>query len=197
MVSGEQKLKGANNHCLFVRVRSGTMSSPWENEFRHRIEAFETPFSAKDKGKAISIKMRVTSGCFHREHSPYAYRLIDAQLKSYSSHDKEFSFIEHESGPELLVYVALGTAGITIAKSVIDLVTAIIKARSEGAKRGDRKDNPIELIVRGFGDDGKINEEILLKFDSWDEPVEESIERALKKKISIVLGKSEKKKKKA
>jgi hypothetical protein len=161
------------------------------------MEAFETPFSAKDKGKAISIKIRVTSGCFHREHSPYAYRLIDAQLKSYPPHNKEFSFMEHESGPELLVYVALGTAGITIAKSVIDLVTAIIKARSEGAKRGDRQGNPIELIVRGFGEDGKIDEEIVLKFDSWDEPVEESIEKALKKKISIVLGKSEKKKKKA
>ena len=91
----------------------------------------------------------------------------------------------------------MGTAGITIAKSVIDLVTAIIKARSEGAKRGDRRDNPIELIVRGFGDDGKINEEIVLKFDSWDEPVEESIEKALKKKINILIGKSEKKKKKA
>lgn len=172
------------------------MSSSWENEFRHRIEAFKTPFSAKGKGKAISIKIRVTSGCFHREHSPYAYRLIDTQLRSYPSHDKEFSFIEHESGPELLVYVALGTAGITIAKSIIDLIIAIIKARSEGAKKGDRPDNPIELIVRGFGDDGKINEEIVLKCDSWDEPVEEIIEKALKKKISIVIGKPEKKKKK-
>jgi hypothetical protein len=173
------------------------MNSPWENEFRHRIETFETPFSATGKGKAISIKIRVTSGCFHREHSPYAYKLIDAQLKSYPSHDNEFSLIEHESGPELLVYVALGTAGITLAKSVIDLITAIIKARSEGAKRGDRPDNPVELVVRGFGDDSKIKEEIVLRFDSWDEPVEETIEKALKKKISIIMGKPEKKKKKA
>ncbi|MGA2385677.1 MAG: hypothetical protein ABSG33_04005 [Candidatus Bathyarchaeia archaeon] len=173
------------------------MNSPWENEFRHRIETFEAPFSAKSKGKAISIKIRVTSGCFHREHSPYAYRLIDARLESYPSHDKEFSFIEHESGPELLLYVALGTTGITLAKSVIDLITAIIKARSEGAKRGDRPDYPIELIVRGFSDDGKINEEIVLKFDSLDDPVKGTIEKALKKKIGIVLGRPGKKKKKA
>ena len=93
------------------------------------------------------------------------------------------------------MYVALGTAGITLAKSVIDLITAMIKARSEGAKRGDRPDNPIELIVRGFGDDGKIKEEIVLKFDSWAELEEETIEKTLKEKISIVIGKPEKKEK--
>jgi hypothetical protein len=125
-------------HVLSVHndVGGNNMNSPWENEFRHRIETFEIPFSAKGKGKAISIKVRVTGGCFHREHSPNACRIIDAQLESYHSHEREFSFIEHESGPELLVYVALGTAGITLAKSVIDLITAIIKARSEGAKKG-------------------------------------------------------------
>lgn len=173
------------------------MNSSWENEFRHRIEAFETPFSAKGKGKAISIKIRVTSGCFHREHSPNAYRIIDAQLESYPSHEREFSFIEHESGPELLVYVALGTAGITLGKSVIDLITAIIKARSEGAKKGDRRDYPIELIVRGFRDDGKIDEEVVLRFNSHDPVDREIIEKALKKKVSIVLGRPEKKKKRA
>jgi len=173
------------------------MNSPWENEFRHRIETFEIPFSAKGKEKAISIKVRVTGGCFHREHSPNACRIIDAQLESYHSHEREFSFIEHESGPELLVYVALGTAGITLAKSVIDLITAIIKARSEGAKKGDRHDYPIELIVRGFRDDGKINEEIVLRFDSWNPVDREIIEKALKEKVSIVLDRAEKKKKRS
>ena len=172
------------------------MTSSWEDEFRQRIEAFETPFSAKGKGKAISIKVRVTSGCFHREHSPYAYRIIDAQLASYSSHDREFSFIEHESGPELLVYIALGTAGISIAKSVIDLITAIIKARSEGVKRGDRPAYPLELIVRGFRDDGKINEEIVLRFDSGNPFDREIIEKALIEKVSIVLDGAEKMKNK-
>jgi hypothetical protein len=170
------------------------MSSSWENDFRHRIEVFESPFSGKSKGKAISIKIRVTGGCFHREHSPIAYRIIDSYLKSYSPHNGEFSFIEHESGPELLVYVALGTAGITLAKSVIDLITAIIKARSEGAKEGDRHDYPVELIVRGF-DDGKVNEEIVLRFNSHDPIDRELIKENLEKKVSKMLTKPKKKKK--
>ena len=67
-------------------MESGTMNSPWENEFRHRIETFEALLLAKGEGKAkaISIKIRVTGGCFHREHSPYAYRIIDTQLKLFS-----------------------------------------------------------------------------------------------------------------
>jgi len=170
------------------------MSSSWENDFRHRIEMFETPFSAKSKGKAISIKIRVTGGCFHREHSPYAYRIIDAQLESYSPHDREFSFIEHESGPELLVYVA---AGITLAAGVINLITAIIKARSEGAKRGDRHDYAVELIVRGFRDEGKVTEEVVLRFDSHDPVDREIIEKALNEKVRIVLGRAERKKKRS
>jgi hypothetical protein len=115
-------------------------------------------------------------------------------LQSYPPHDREFSFIEHESGPELLVYVALGTVGITLAKSVIDLITAIIKARSEGAKKGDRHDYPIELIVRGF-DDGKFKEEIVLRFDSRDPIDRELIEESLEKKVSAMLAKPKKKKK--
>jgi hypothetical protein len=179
-------------------MESGTMNSPWENEFRHRIETFEALLLAKGEGKAkaISIKIRVTGGCFHREHSPYAYRIIDTQLKLFSQPDREFSFIEHESGPELLVYVALGTAGITLAKSVIDLITAVIKARSEGAKKGDRHDYPIELIVRGFGDDGKVREETVLRLDSYDLIDRELIEKSLEKKVSAILAKPEKKKRK-
>ena len=60
----------------------------------------------------------------------------------------EFTFEEHESGPELLVFVAVVTAGISLAKSVIDLIVAIIKARSEGIKKGDHPASPLDLIVR-------------------------------------------------
>jgi hypothetical protein len=170
------------------------MSSLWKNDFRHRIELFENSLSGKGKGKAISIKIRVTGGCFHREHSPIAYRIIDSHLESYPPNNGEFSFIEHESGPELLVFVALGTAGITLAKSVIDLITVMIKARSEGAKKGDRHGYPVELIVRGFDDD-EVKEEIVLRFDSHDPIDREFIKESLEKKVSTMLTKPKKKKK--
>lgn len=72
----------------------------------------------------LSIKLRVVSGCFHGEHSPRAYELIDLHLVGSSP---GLEYVEHESGPELLAYLAVATAGITLAKSVIDLITAIIR----------------------------------------------------------------------
>jgi hypothetical protein len=115
-------------------------------------------------------------------------------LKSYPSHDGEFCFIEHESGPEVLVYITLIAAGITLAKSVIDLITAIIKARSEGAKKGDRHGYPVELVVRGFDDD-KVKEEIVFRFDSHDPVDREFVKESLEKKVSSMLAKPKKKKK--
>jgi hypothetical protein len=40
----------------------------------------------------------------------------------------DIEFLEHESGPEILAYLAAATAGLTLAKSVFDLITAIINA---------------------------------------------------------------------
>jgi len=50
---------------------------------------------------AVSIKLRVAGGCFHREHSPHAYSLIDKHLDALPPGKREFRFEEHESGPGL------------------------------------------------------------------------------------------------
>ncbi len=71
-------------------------------------------------------------------------------------------FEEHESGPELLVCLAVTTAGLTLAKSIIDLIATIIKARSEGIRKGDKPDRPLELIVRRHDSKG-VREEIVLR----------------------------------
>ncbi len=156
----------------------------WEDEFRHRLNKFGNVLSTKGDGIIVSIKIRVISGCYHRSCSPNAYRIIDDYFQLYFPLDIQLSFLEHESGPELLVYLALGTAGVTLTKSVIDLVTTIIKARSEGIKCGDRPSAPIELIVRGFDKNGKLWEEKILKFNSKDEVDRELIEKALQDKVA-------------
>jgi hypothetical protein len=56
------------------------MNASWEKDFQRRIDLFEAPYLDKVKGAAISVKIRVTSGCFHREHSPYEYRIIDNRV---------------------------------------------------------------------------------------------------------------------
>jgi hypothetical protein len=111
----------------------------------------------------VSVKIRVTSGCFHREHSPQAYRLIDDFLARTEKSKSSYQIHEHESGPEILAHLLLASAGLNLAANVINLITAIIKARSEGIKNGDRPSDPLELIVRGHSKDGEYFEETILR----------------------------------
>jgi len=158
------------------------MDAEWEKTFRNRMRGFETRRPQGEVGLAVSIKLRVRSGCFHREHSPRAYKLFDSRLVSLA---RDVEFVEHESGPELLVFLAIATAGITLTKSVLDLITAIIKARSEGIKKGDHPSEPIELIVRRAYEGDDFREEIVLRI-GYDDRVdgkasEEAVNTALRK----------------
>jgi hypothetical protein len=152
------------------------MDAEWEKTFRNRMRGFETRRPKGEAGLPISIKLRVRSGCFHREHSPRAYKLIDSRLVRQS---RDVEFVEHESGPELLVFLAIATAGITLTKSVLDLITAIIKARSEGIKKGDHPSEPIELIVRRANEGGDFREEIVLRIGHNDTVDGKAIEKAV------------------
>ncbi len=149
----------------------------WQSEFRKRMDKFGGGTS--DKLMPVSIKVRVASGCFHREHSPHAYRLIDDFIAGADKSNQRCQFEEHESGPEILVFLAVTTAGLTFAKSVVDLITAIIKARSEGIKKGDSPSDPLELIVRGHSKDGEYFEEMILRIPPHQIVTEKVIKDAL------------------
>jgi hypothetical protein len=71
------------------------MDAEWEKTFRDRMGGFETRRPQGKAGLPVSIKLRVRSGCFHREHSPHAYKLIDSRLVRLS---RDVEFVEHESG---------------------------------------------------------------------------------------------------
>jgi hypothetical protein len=146
----------------------------WEETLQSRLDGIR---GARASGVAVSIKVRATGGCFHREHSPGAYRLIDRAVQDFPSKDGRFE--EHESGPEILVLFGVTTAALVLIKSVVDLVTTIIKARTEGQKKGDHPREPLELIVRGFGSDGKMYEEKVLRIDAGEEVSRAAIEKAL------------------
>ncbi|MBI5511055.1 MAG: hypothetical protein HY903_20015 [Deltaproteobacteria bacterium] len=153
----------------------------WEHDFHARMAGFEA--AVPGTGTSVSVKVRVTSGCFHREHSPRAYEMIDRWLQATPDRCR---FEEHESGPELLVWVAVGTAAITLAKSVIDLVTAIIKARADGVRHGDHPSDPVELIVRVTSEKG-VREERLVRFSASDSVTGTQVGRALTEGISKLL----------
>lgn len=159
----------------------------WEDTFRHRMEKFGNTYSVNPDGVALSIKVRVISGCFHREHSPHAYKIIDNYIQNDIT-ETNFEFVEHESGPEILVYLALASSLVTLSGSIIDLINTIIKARSESVKKGDRPNAPIELIIRRVKKSGDIVEERILRINHDDiieaKEIQKKLETATKKLLS-------------
>jgi hypothetical protein len=141
----------------------------------------ENKFKEESNRFPITIKIRVDHGCFHREHSPVAYSIIDNYLEEYT--DLNINFEEHESGPEIIVWLAFGTVGLTLAKSVIDLVTAIINARAKGRNMGDTRDGKLLLIVRDTKRTIDSSEEIVLEIYDKDIVSSDKIQKALEKRL--------------
>jgi hypothetical protein len=154
----------------------------WEKEFRRRIEEFE-PSPRRDRWP-ISIKIKPTSGLFYRGESGHAYEIIYDYVQNADLSDVKYKPIEHETGPEILVVLTVLAAGLGFTKSIVELITAIIKARSEGIKRGDPHREPLELIVRGYEEDGKFFQETVLRISPESSVTPKQIETALKKGIS-------------
>jgi hypothetical protein len=144
------------------------MDANQQSEFRKRMETF----GGKSSNEFIPayLKIKATNGCFHREHSPHAYWILGDFLANFQKPYLRFEIEEHESGPEILVLMSITAAGLTFAKSVIDLITVIINARSAGVKKGDKRSGPIELIIRGQYKGGEYFEEKILHI-SHDDPV--------------------------
>lgn len=164
------------------------MDTKWQHTFRRRMHDFEFLHKHPKDGIPVSIKVRVTSGCYHRSCSPFAYEIIDKYLEKVSPQE-EFAFEEHESGPEILVYVSAATAGITLATSVINLIVTILTARSESIKKGDHRDSPLELIVRRSFKDGEFKEEKVLRVNHTDTIKKKEIEKGLKQSLKVLLSK--------
>lgn len=157
------------------------MSSVWQDDFRSRMRNFGR--GASEEGIAVSIKIRVVGGCFHREHSPAAFEIIDKKLQSLNLPDDSLSFEEHETGPELLVLISVAVSAVNLTTSVVNLATAIIKARSEGIKKGDRPNEAVDLIVRGYTEDGQYFEGKVLRLEPEDKVTSKNIEIALRSEI--------------
>jgi len=68
----------------------------------------------------------------------------------------------HESGPEIVVCLALCTALVTLVKSVLDLVTVIVKARSD-----ERRIPSVKVtITRRSGADSAPSREVAVEVEA-------------------------------
>jgi hypothetical protein len=144
--------------------------------------------------RALSAAQKVTQAQIDQAQADAKAQAakLAAQAKVYEATREhlgdEIPYERHESGPELLFCLAMWTATISLAKEVIKLVTAIINARSEGQKQGDRHHEAIELIVRDFDKDGKMFEERVLRIQQGHEPNREMVKRASTDGLTKRLG---------
>src|SRR5437660_11955169 len=124
----------------------------WLANFRDRMRQFE----ARNDGQGVSLsfKVRVDSGCYCRGCCPAAHRQLDDYLAKHLN-PRSQEYIEHETGPEFLIYLGAATVGVGFATAIVNLITAVIKARYEGFKSGDKRTEPLTVVVRGIGAEDK------------------------------------------
>jgi hypothetical protein len=154
----------------------------WLKGFRHTVGDFQR--RQQGSGHVVSVKVRVESGCFHREHSPEAYKIIDAQLRRPPECAE---VIEHESGPELLLYLTVTAGALSLAKSVVELITEIFKARAAGIKEGDHPRDPLVLIVRRVDEKNEYREDVILRIGHTDAIDSGAIDKELTAAIKGIL----------
>jgi hypothetical protein len=159
----------------------------WIQTFTHRMQSFGDLQSGTPGEFPVSIKVRVEGGCYCRSCCRAAWEMIDLELQGHKldAHPL-FRFEEHESGPEILAYVVLG---VGLAKEIVSLVTAVIQARTEGRRRGDRRSDPVTLIVRRMESKDRVLEERVMTFSGDEQVTPEQIEALLSRGIQKIAPK--------
>ena len=151
-------------------MESGTMKERLHLEdMLHRLKTHR-PECSGDAPVRIKIRLDPTS----EEHAA-----IRRHRERLAPADADFEFETHESGPEILVYLAVTAAGVSLAKSVIDLITTIVKARSETWRKRDLPFNPLELIVRRVDEGRGRTDEVILRLGQKETRNETVIEQKL------------------
>jgi len=166
------------------------MTSPWRRTLRSRMNGFESMLPPPPGKMAVSVKVREVGFHLDTRDMDQVYDTVSRFLE-HASGDPDLEVIRHESGPEILVYCAVATAGITLAKSVIDLITAILKVRSSSVRKGHRPLQPVELIVRRTVESRGVSDETVLKLGRCEKVDRKTIERELKKALSKLISERE------
>jgi hypothetical protein len=107
------------------------------------IALFNTPH---EYDKYVSIKIKPLRGgccCFHcwpetwaviNEHIRPCGPIEDEGDVLVRKDNYEFVLECHESGPEIIIYLGVTTAFLALAKTIVDLITALLKARQKEHK---------------------------------------------------------------
>jgi hypothetical protein len=121
----------------------------------------------------ISIKIKPAVGeCCCLNHWQRTWTIVNDYIYPYGPVKNEgavlieknkvrFVLECHESGPEVILYLGIGTASIVLVKSVIDLITTLLKTRqNEYHNRSGRF-----KIIKHFQTKGLVEEEEIVEID--------------------------------
>lgn len=153
------------------------------------IALLKTP---KEYEKYISIKLSPPSGCCCSDCWPIAWQRINSAIAPCGpiKHEGDvlievngdrFVLEQHESGPEIIIYLALATATATLVKAIIDLITTVIKIlSSEDRKQPSRIKISKRIIIKG-----KVQEEKLIEIDiPMSKDMQKHLEEAIKQPLN-------------
>jgi hypothetical protein len=138
-----------------------------ERDLMMAIHLLETP---KDFENYIVLKIAPVGGgccCFH--HWPETWNSINKFISPcgpirnegaalIKKNSDKFVLECHESGPEIIIYLGLGTASILLVKSVVDLVLTMLKSRQKSNSHGNVK---FKITSYRYIDASNIDESVM------------------------------------
>lgn len=164
------------------------MDYKFENSIKRAIALLNTP---SDYQNYLILKLTLEPfSCHALHHWPNTWRQINEYIKPcgpladegdalIEEDGNKFVIESHESGPEIIVYLALATASVSLAKSIIDLVTTIIKGYSrEIQKQSFRIKISKRQVIKGQFKENVIEVDI---------PLSKGTEKMLEEKIKKML----------
>jgi len=165
------------------------MNTNLKKSLDRAIDLLDTP---TDYENYISIKIKPVHGgccCFHcwpetwAVINEYIYPcgpLEDEGDVLIDRNNEKFILECHESGPEIIVFLGLGTASLVLVKSVIDLITTLIKNL-----QNEHRKKPAKLkIIRRYLIKGEDEEEEIMEIDL---PLSDDITKKLNDNIRKIL----------
>jgi hypothetical protein len=160
-----------------------------ESSLNRAIRLLKTPANYDDY---ISIKLKpVPSGCccFHCWSKTWSrinqYIAPNGPLRDEGDvlivkNSEKFVLECHESGPEIIVYLGVGVASITLVKSIVDLIATMLKTQKTEPKTASGR---IKISKRRVIK-GQIETEDLLEIEL---PLSDEVVKIMNEKIEMML----------
>jgi len=160
-----------------------------ESNLNRAIHLLKTPENYEDY---ISIKIKPVHGgccCFHCWSKTWSRinmyiapcgPLRDEGAVLIEKNYEKFVLECHESGPEIIVYLGVGVATLTLVKSIVDLITTMLKTlQTEPTKASGKLKITKRCLIKGH-----VETEDLLEIEL---PLSDEVIKIMNEKIEMIL----------